>query len=208
MTTRGLRRWAAALLLACFLPLASLGESLAASGSIDELHAALLDVMQNAVALSYGGRAQKLTPVIPEHFDVAFMARKAVGRHWRQASEDEQKRYLDAFTRFMVANYAGRFDGYSGQKFQTLGEEPARRETVLVRTQLVDPGEDNIDLNYRMHQVGDHWKIIDVYMDGTVSELALRRSAFASVVQRDGFTGLIDALDTKIAKLANGGNDS
>ena len=48
------------------------------------------------------------------------------------------------------------------------------------------------------------WKIIDVYMDGTVSELALRRSEFASVVKRDGFDGLIQALDQKIAKLENG----
>jgi phospholipid transport system substrate-binding protein len=102
----------------------------------------------------------------------------------------------------MVANYAGRFDGFSGQSFKTVGEEPARSETILVKTQLIDPGQENIELNYRMRKVGDDWKIIDVYMDGTVSELALRRSEFAAVVKRDGFDGLIAALDKKIEKLS------
>jgi len=184
---------------------AASAESSKASSSIDVLHAALLEVMRNATDLHYDGRSEKLSPVIPEHFDLSFMAQKAVGRRsWTKATEEEQKRYLDAFTRFMVANYAGRFDGYSGQSFQTLSEEPARSDTVLVKTQLIDPTDENVELNYRMRQVGEDWKIIDVYLDGTVSELALRRSEFASVVKRDGFDGLIDALDKKIAKLAKG----
>ena len=195
----------AALLLAVWLPVSMAAEAPKPGSSIDTLHEALLDVMRNAVELRYDGRTKKLTPVIPEHFDIAFMAQKAVGRRsWKAASEEDQKRYIDAFTRFMVANYAGRFDGYSGQSFETLSEEPARSETMLVKTHLVDPGNENIELNYRMRQVGDGWKIIDVYMDGTVSELALRRSEFASVVKRDGMDGLIQALDKKIAKLAKG----
>ena len=200
-----LQSWlrAAALLFGLWLPLTSAAQASNATTSIESLHDALLDVMRNAVELKYDGRTEKLTPLIPEHFDLPFMAQKAIGRRsWSKASEDEQKRYLDAFTRFMVANYAGRFDGYSGQSFETVGEEPARSDTILVKTQLIDPGEESIELNYRMRQVGGGWKIIDVYMDGTVSELALRRSEFASVVKRDGFDGLIQALDKKIAKLS------
>jgi phospholipid transport system substrate-binding protein len=154
-----------------------------ASTSVDELHAALLDVMKNAV-------------------DTVFMARKAVGRHWKSASDEEKRRYLDAFQRFMVANYAGQFDGYSGQRFQTTGEESARMDTVIVRTVLLNPDDEDVELNYRMRQVSDQWKIIDVYMNGTVSELALRRSEFSSIVKREDFDALIAAIDEKTAKLA------
>ena len=206
MPTR-LRVAAPALLLgfALVLPMTAATEDLEPSTAIDGLHAALLDVMRKAAVLEYQGRTEKLTPVIPGYFDLAFMAEKAVGRRsWRKATPQEQQAYLDAFTRFMVANYAGRFDGYSGQSFETLGEEPARSDTILVKSQLIDPGEENIELNYRMRRVGGAWKIIDVYMDGTVSELALRRSEFASVVKNEGFDGLIEALDQKIAKLAKG----
>jgi len=176
--------------------------------SIDELHAALLDVMKNAVSLGYDGRADRLAPVIPAHFDTVFMARKAVGRHWKIADDEEKRRYLDAFQRFMVANYAGQFDGYSGQRFETKGEEPARMDTVIVRTVLVNPDDEDVELNYRMRLVGDQWKIIDVYMDGTISELALRRSEFSSIVKREDFNALIAAIDEKTAKLASDTDES
>jgi phospholipid transport system substrate-binding protein len=179
-----------------------------ASTSIDALHVALLDVMKNAVTLGYDGRAAKLAPVIPEHFDTVFMARKAVGRHWKTASDEEKRRYLEAFQRFMVANYAGQFDGYSGQRFETKGVESARMDTVIVHTVLVNPDDEDVELNYRMRQVDDRWKIIDVYMDGTVSELALRRSEFSSIVKREDFDALIAAIDEKTAKLASGTDES
>ncbi len=172
--------------------------------SVEALHAALLAVMRDAETLGYEGRSVQLAPVIPLHFDVEFMARKAVGRHWEKASDEEKQRYLESFGRFMVANYAGRFDGYSGQSFETLGEESARSETLLVRTQLVDPTDKNVELSYRLRQVPEGWKIIDVYMDGTVSELALRRSEFSSVAKREGFDALIETLNAKITKLASG----
>jgi phospholipid transport system substrate-binding protein len=170
---------------------------------IDSLHASLLDVMRNATDLGYEGRFEKLEPVISRVFDVEFMARKSVGRYWKQASAEEQQRFLNAFKRFMVANYAGQFDAYSGQSFETLGMEPARMETVLVRCVLIDPTDKNVELNYRMRQRGGRWRVIDVYLDGTVSELALRRSEFSSIVKNDDFDALIAAIDEKIAKLAS-----
>jgi phospholipid transport system substrate-binding protein len=176
-----------------------------ASARIDALHASLLEVMQNAEKLGYAGREAKLKDVVPGVFDVEFMARKALGRHWKDAEPEAQKRYVQTFSRFMVANYAGRFDGFSGQSFETLGEEPARLDTMVVKTVLHDPGDEDIELSYRMRRVGDAWRVIDVYLDGTVSELALRRSEFVSIVKRDDIDALIAALDEKIAKLRAGG---
>jgi len=176
-----------------------------ASAAIDALHASLLDVMKNAVALGYSGREQKLKTVIPRYFDVNEMARKSLGPHWNTLDDGSRQRYLDTFARFTVANYAGRFDGYSGQSFETLGESPGPRDTVIVKSRLIDPTDKNIDLNYRMHRVGDGWKVVDVYLDGTVSELALRRSEFVSIVKRQNIDALLVALDAKISKLAAGG---
>ena len=176
------------------------------SQTIDALHASLLDVMKNAVALGYAGREQKLRTVIPKYFDVDEMARQSLGgQQWKAASEDAKRRYLATFERFMVANYAGRFDGFSGQSFETLGEVPGPRDTVIVKSRLLDPTDKNIDLNYRMHRVDGGWKVIDVYLNGSVSELALRRSEFVSIVKRENLDALLVALDAKIAKLAAGG---
>jgi len=176
------------------------------SATIDALHASLLDVMKHAVQLGYRGREEKLRGVIPRYFDVDEMARKSLGApQWKAASEDAKKRYLETFQRFMIANYAGRFDGFSGQSFETLGEVPGARNTVIVKTRLIDPTDKNISLNYQMHQKDGSWKVVDVYLDGTVSELALRRSEFVSIVKRQNLDALLVALDARIAKLAAGG---
>jgi phospholipid transport system substrate-binding protein len=189
-------------LLALALPGAAEGD--APRVRIEGLHEALLGVMQNAETLGYEGRAKRLTPVIPEYFDIEFMAQKSVGRHWKKATEADRQRFLDTFRRFMVANYAGQFDGFSGQRFVTRGEEPARKETMLVKSVLLNPDDDDVELNYRMRQVEGTWKIIDVYLDGTVSELALRRSEFSGIVKREDFDALIAAIDARVAALAAG----
>ena len=68
----------------------------------------------------------------------------------------------------------------------------------------MNPDDDDVELNYRMRQVDGTWKIIDVYLDGTVSELALRRSEFSGIVKREDFDALIAAIDSRIAALAAG----
>ena len=176
-----------------------------AVAAIEALHVDLLEVMKQADTLGYAGREAKLARVIPRHFDVQFMARKSLGRYWAQADEAGRARYLETFERFMVANYAGRFDGWSGQSFVVEGEAPAGRGTVLVQTLLIDPGDDDVELKYRLRPVDGEWKIIDVFLDGTVSELALRYSEFVSIVKRDDLDALITALDERIAKLAADG---
>ncbi len=169
---------------------------------IEDFCAALLAVMKRADALGYQGRYDELAPVLLRTYDLDFMARKAVGRHWKNLSEERREELVAIFRRLTIANYAGRFDGYSGQRFDIQDQEPAIRGTVVVHTQLIDTDGEIIQLDYRLRPVEGRWKIIDVYLNGTVSELALRRSEYSSVLQREGFDALLSALAEKIAKLS------
>ncbi len=171
---------------------------------VEELHVEILDVMKHADELGYDGRYRAFDPVLGKLFDTSFMAEKSVGRHWKKMDDAEKAELRETFRRFTVANYAGRFDGYSGQHFETLGEEPSTHGTVLVQTRLVDPDGENVQLNYRLHETESGWKIFDVYLNGTVSELALRRSEYSSLISREGLPALIVALGDKIDKLSTG----
>jgi phospholipid transport system substrate-binding protein len=171
---------------------------------VDSLHAGLLDVMRSADELGYEGRFERLTPILDECFDMPFMAQKSAGRYWRKMDEAEREKLRSSFRRFMIANYAGRFHGYSGQSFETLDEQPSTHGTVLILSRLLDPGAEPTQLDYRLHAVDGSWKIFDVYLKGTVSELALRRSEYSSLIQRDGLDALLAALDEKVAELAAG----
>ena len=168
---------------------------------VEKLHDALLGVMKEATTLGYEGRYERLSPVIRELFDLPFMAEKSVGRHWKSAGTENQQALVATFSRFTVANFAGRFDGFSGQSFRTLGVEPATYGTVLVRTRLDEPGDEGVALDYRLRSVDGHWRIVDIYLNGTVSELALRRSEYSALIQREGFKALLAKLDERINDL-------
>jgi phospholipid transport system substrate-binding protein len=169
---------------------------------VDSLNDTLLGVMKDAEELGYEGRCERLSPVLRNLYDIPFMAQKSVGRYWKTTSEAERQHLLEIFTEFTIANYAGNFDGYSGQTFEILGEEESTHGTMIVRSRLVDPNGEATQLNYRLRPVDGEWKIIDVYLNGTVSELALRRSEYSSLIQREGLDSLIVALNQKITNLS------
>jgi phospholipid transport system substrate-binding protein len=171
---------------------------------VNALHEQLIGVMKNADALGYEGRYKQLEPVVERLFDISFMAEKSVGRHWKTADEENRARLRSIFGRFTVANYAGRFNKYSDQFFEILEEEVSIHGTMLVRSRLVESNGDFVQLDYRLRSVEGDWRIIDVYLNGTISELALRRSEYSSLIQREGFAALLTALDQRIDELASG----
>lgn len=172
---------------------------------VETLHSSLLNLMKNAEELGYQGRFELIVPVIERTFDLDFMSAKCVGRHWKKLSPEEQKVWRSKFSRLVASNYAGNFDRYEGEMFETLGEEPGQRETQMVLTKLRVPKDDDVIFNYRLRETNAGWRIIDIYLKGTVSELALRRSDFASMLKNEGFAELTAAVDKKIADIRQKG---
>ena len=169
--------------------------------TVEAFHVGLLEIMKEAKTLGFQGRIDRLAPMMAETFDLDFMASKTVGRHWRKLSEEDKALWAEIFARLMTANYAGRFTGYAGEQFVTLGEEEARSNTRMVLTKIVLPDDDDVQLNYRLMKRDGAWKVIDVYLNGTVSELALRRSEYSSALKREGFEKLVASVKTKITDL-------
>lgn len=168
---------------------------------VERLHAALLDVMQHADALGFEGRRERLDPVIRSVFDLPFISRIALGRHWGELSEDQRARMLDAFTRYTVSTYASRFDGWSGQAFHTLGTQSLDSDRAVVRTELRAGDGEPTQLDYMLQRDGRQWRIVNVIADG-VSDLALKRAEYSSIIRREGFDALIAKIEEKTADYA------
>lgn len=171
---------------------------------VKKLDATLLDVLRDAEKLGYQGRADRLGPAVDEAFDIPFMAAKSIGQAWKTLSDAEREEWVALSRQFSVANYAANFDRWTGQTIEILGEDPAASDTVVVRTRIVDPKGESIDMSYRLHRPEGGWRIIDVHLKGTVSELALRRADYTSVLQREGFPALAALMRSRIAALAAG----
>ena len=200
------RRALRLVLLACVVASAPLAASVEpeAAAVVEKLHGELIAVMKKADALGYAGREARLRDPLLASYDLDFMARLVLGRHWQTLSEAQQAQFVEAFTRLTLANYAGQFTGFAGEQFEVVGEEPGVQDTVLVKTRLVRPSEEPVQLDYRLHRTPAGWRIIDVYLNGTISELALRRSEYSALLRREGFDALMQALDAKIAELGRG----
>jgi phospholipid transport system substrate-binding protein len=168
---------------------------------IARLNDALLGTMKSASSLGYEGRYKKLDPVIRQTFDLSFMTQYSAGRHWRQLSEAQKKSLVDAFTRLTVATYADRFDGYSGEKFVVVKEATPREGNRLVESELIKSDGEPIKLHYLMRQTQDGWRVIDIFLKGTISELATKRSEYSSTLSNQGFDGLMAIFEQKISGL-------
>jgi len=175
-----------------------------ATATIAKLNDTLLAVLKGAETLGFKGRLDKLTPAVKETFDCDFMAEKSIGRYWKPLSDADKARWVALFQEYTAATYAGNFDHFGNQRFEISGEEPSQNDTTVVHTTLVDPGSETTALDYRLHQTPKGPKVIDIYLKGTVSQLALQRSDFTSVLERGGLDGLITTIRGKIDDLAAG----
>ena len=172
---------------------------------VERFYATLLAVMKVAKRLSFDERYSRLAPAIEQAFDLGLMTRIAVGPGWAGLAADQQQRLSAAFARYTISNYASRFDDYGGERFEVSPKAAPNPNGVIVDSRLVKSNGETVNLNYLLRQdAAGSWKIIDVYLSGTVSELATRRSEFSAVLQRDGAEGLVRMIEQRTAALRAG----
>ena len=137
------------------------------------------------------GRYDMLRPAVEKAFDIPGMTAVAVGPGFASLLDGDKKALTDAFARMTIANYVKNFDAFNGETFTVEPASIARPPSTdkLVKSTL-KAGKDTIPFNYRMHQVGAEWKIEDIYLNGTISQMAQRRSDFSATFASGGASAL------------------
>ncbi len=167
-----------------------------AEALIKQVSTEVIDTIKADKAIQ-GGDVQKLlklvdTKVMP-HVNFERMTASAVGRHWRQATPEQQKRLADEFKILLVRTYSG---ALTQVKDQTVQLKPSRSSPqdneVVVRTEVRGKG-DPIQLDYRLEKTGAGWKIYDVNVLG-VWLVEQYRNSFAQEIGNGGIDGLIAKL--------------
>lgn len=187
------------ILLATLQPAAARADS--ASDVIRTLNTVFIQTMQQAATLGYAGRYRALAPALADAYDFSEMTRVSTGRHWRQLTDPQRSQLVEAFTAYSTATYAARFNGYSGETFDILGEEQAPAGAVRVNNQIQQSSGDPIRIDYLLKEKDGQWRIVDVYLKSSISELALRRSEFSDLLAAKGFDGLMAKLRSAVKDL-------
>lgn len=193
------------LALSLFLPGALRSEGAEpAAARVSALYDALLQTMKQAKQLGLKGRYDKLAPVLAKTYNLPLMSRIAVGQSWDALSAPQKQSIISAFTRMTTATYANRFDGFSGESLEVVRTVDRPNGDKLVMTRIVQSDGKILALNYLARNTGSDWRVIDVYLNGTISELASRRAEFAAILKSGGPEALVASLNKQGDKLLKG----
>jgi len=172
--------------------------------TVQDFYDALTAAMRQGPALGFAGRRHMLDPLIRRALDLPLMTRLVVGPPWKGLSAPEQQRLVEAFSDYSIAVYASRFKEYGGERF-IVDPAAARRPNgdVVVSTKLVPKEGETVQLDYLMRDSARGWQVIDVFLSGTISELAARRSEYSAVFRSGGSAALVDLLIKKTAEFGS-----
>jgi len=180
---------------------------------VKSLQDTLIDAMKNSKSLGYQGRYDRLAPVIEQTHDLAYIARFAIGKkNWDRLDAEQQSRYVDVFSDYSIATYAFRFNDYDGEVFQIDSEKPMKRGRVQVLSHLKITGQQTevdsidragmIDFNYVLREHEGRWVIINIVVQG-VSDLALKRAEYKTLISEKGFDALMTHIEDKTRAYTN-----
>lgn len=142
----------------------------------------------------------KLEKLFSQNVNIPWVARFVMGRHWRQATDDQKKRYLTHYESFLIRHYTSRFADYTGGIFAITGvrETGEGEYTVSMSLQGSDgKNSEPVLVDYRVRkEEGGRFRIFDVIVEG-VSMITTQRSEFASVISQHDVDYLIEQLASK-----------
>ncbi|MDP6707893.1 MAG: ABC transporter substrate-binding protein [Alphaproteobacteria bacterium] len=180
-------------------------QSVAAAVSAAEVEAAsrfMDDLAKQAIELlrrtrdDADSRQAAFRQLLSTGFDVPFIGRFALGRHWRGATTAQRQRYLALFTEFLIQTYTRRLSDYSSERFQITGARAAGKRDVIVQTRIERPDSASIRADWRVRGGAGGHRVIDVSVEG-ISMAVTQRTEFASVVRSHGMDGLLQALESR-----------
>ncbi len=148
-------------------------------------------------------RLRRFRLMFNDRFAVKSIGKFVIGRHWRRASDDEKREYLQLFEDLMVLSYVDRFVSYAGGALQLKKTRIENKKIVTVFSQIKQSdGVKPIYIDWRVGTNGSIYKVLDVVVEG-ISMSSTLRSEFGSIIsQKDGkMMGLIDELKKKIVTL-------
>ncbi len=176
----------------------------AAAAPIARLDEALVAAMKAGPSTPFRQRFDALRPVVERAFDLPSVLRASIGPRFAALPPPQQAALLDVFGQFTVATYAANFNTYGGEQLRVLPAQRTVGPDVVVQTEIVPARGEPVSIDYVMRRFGSDWRAVDVLLDGSISQNAVKRSDFRSLVSAASAQPLIDSLRRKVGELSGG----
>ena len=183
--------------------IAKLKEKLGSPGldpinTVNELHEGLVKVSKKEM-YDY----KKFMPIINDTYDIEKMLNMILGNAWKNSNLEEKNEISLAFAEYITKNYLKRFIKIKDVKFKIEEKKSIKNKFIMIKTTLTPNNKDAVSINYLLSNKNGRWKIFDVLLAGSVSEIATKKSEFSSFLKDGKIKNLIDALNKKNSTLLN-----
>jgi phospholipid transport system substrate-binding protein len=133
------------------------------------------------------------------HFDTSYAAQLVLAKHWRTATPEQRKRFVEAFYQSLLQNYGEALLEFTPDRLRILPYQGKPDDSVVtVRSEVRRDNGSRVPVNYSLRRTPQGWKAYDVTIEG-VSYVKSFRTDFASEIQQKGLDAVIERLESQVA---------
>ena len=161
--------------------------------SINELHESLIKISDKTIN---SDNLAVIDDVVKNSYDLERMVKIIIGVDWRQTDTKTQKEFVNVFKRFISVNYFRRFNkidelDFEHQTVKVIGDK------FKIASVILTADNEKIKIDYLLGFKNEKWKIFDVLLDGSISEVATKKSDFKKIIKEEGVSGLVKNLSIR-----------
>ena len=157
---------------------------------VNELHESLIKISNKTIN---SDNLTLIDDVVKNSYDLEKMGKIIIGVDWKQMDTKSKKEFINVFKRFISVNYFRRFNKINELDFKHQTVELIGDKFKLARVILTADNE-KLKIDYLLGFKNEKWKIFDVLIDGSISEVATKKSDFKKIIKEEGVSGLVKNL--------------
>ena len=157
---------------------------------VNELHESLIKISNKTIN---SDNLAMIDDVVKNSYDLEKMGKIIIGIDWKQMDTKTQKEFINVFKRFISVNYFRRFNKINELDFEHQTVTDIEDKFKLARVILTADNE-KFKIDYLLGFKNEKWKIFDVLLDGSISEVATKKSDFKKIIKEEGVSGLVKNL--------------
>ena len=161
--------------------------------SVDELHESLIKISNKTIT---SDNLAVIDDVVKNSYDLEKMGEIIIGVDWKKMDIKTQKEFINVFKRFISVNYFRRFNKINELNFENQTVTDIENKFKLARVILTADNE-KFKIDYLLGFKNEKWKIFDVLLDGSISEVATKKSDFKKIIKEEGVSGLVKNLSIR-----------
>lgn len=170
------------------------------TGPLEQIQTSVNDILRILASdkLNLEDKKENIATAIRKRFHFRAMAQQTLAQNWRKATPEEQKDFVELFSRLVLATYMNRIESYTNERVEFVHEK-VHGDRAIVDSMIITATLE-IPVSYKLVRKGSEWLVYDVLVE-EVSLVRNYRSGYQDIVRKEGFGGLMAKMQEKIKSL-------